>query len=81
MKKLVSVKIEFYFVMLVDSDVKDENLVGIEYAKQAIRDTPENFIKSSLTPFDLNQMPFGWDMECCPYGGTEDTDYHYSNLK
>ena len=80
-QKLVSVKIEFDFVMLVDSDVEDENLVGIEFAKQAIRDTPENFVKISMTPFDKNHMPFGWGMVCCPYGGTDDTDFHYNNLK
>ena len=77
MKKLVSVKIEFEFVMLSDSSICLSN--AQEFVREAIRDTPSNYISTKVTPFDPLNLPFGWDEDCHPYGGTGTTKYHLEN--
>lgn len=79
MKKLITVKVTFDFVMLVDeqSEEPDESARG--YFTQVIRETPSMYIGVNTIPYDPLDIPFGWDEACHPYGGTGTTKFHLEN--
>ena len=79
MKKLITVKVAFEFVMLIDEQSEEPDESAYEFYHQAIRETPEKYIIINTIPYDPLDVSFGWDEDCHPYGGTGTTKFHLEN--
>lgn len=81
MKKLITVKVAFEFVMLIDEESENPHESARGYVNQVIRETPEKYIIINTIPYDPLDVSFGWDEDCHPYGGTGTTKFHLENLE